>query len=526
MTAVGHAPVLECREITKTFAGLRALSDVDLAARPGRVHGLIGPNGAGKTTLINIVTGYLTPTSGHVLIGGEEIERFAPLRSLHYGLRRTFQTPRLMEELSVLENVRLGAIYSDDGPTDRGSARDEWVSEVVSALHLDDIVRQPARELPAGARRLVEIARAVVARPRVLLLDEPLAGLVPVEAAPVLDAITGICRDTDVAVILVEHNLGAVFDVSDEVSVLDGGEIVAAGSGDEVASSDAVSIVFGTPEPQKPEVQEAQRTPFRAAAASPAAGDDSHREIPAVVADSLVAGYGPVEVLHGFNLDVHAGSLTALIGVNGAGKTTALRAMSGLLPIKAGRLEINGVTMEKFSARQAVRAGVAHVPQGRHLFPTLSLEQNLRVAGEAAGTPHVEQRVEEIIEQVPLLKEHRTRVAGSLSGGQQQMVAIARALVAEPAVLLVDEPSLGLAAVLLPEIGQLLTALCQDGMAIILAEQNVTFAQDIADEVALIDQGRVAAHGSADVADELWEVVMESKDDDLQRRKSNTLQQG
>jgi branched-chain amino acid transport system ATP-binding protein len=486
------AVAVECRGVSKSFGAVKVLEDVDFTAKSGRIHGLIGPNGAGKTTLINIFTQYLASDGGEVVIDGEPVRRCSPLGAVRRGVRRTFQTPRLVESLTVRENVLLGSMFT--------SGRNEAeADELMGALGLAAFADAPAATLPAGARRVVEIARALAGHPKVLLLDEPLAGLVPTEIGPVAAAIRHARDAMGVVVVLVEHNLGVVFDISDDVSVLDTGRVMGSGPAAEVAASPSLRTIFGAPET----VAYTRPNGKHPLADAP---------VPSIAleARNVVAGYGSVEVLHGFDMAVMESSVSALIGVNGAGKTTALCMMSGLLPVRRGSVVIGGVEQRRLDARKAVRLGVAHVPQGRHVFPTLTVRENLLTAARAAGLPRSDDHVDEVLERLPLLRDHLDREAGALSGGQQQVLVIGRALITKPKVLLIDEPSMGLALRLLPSIGELIDGLRRDGLAIVLAEQNVAFARDVAQRVYLVDQGRVATSGDAHLADDLWSVVMEN----------------
>ena len=211
----------------------------------------------------------------------------------------------------------------------------------------------------------------------------------------------------------------------------------------------------------------------------------------------LRAGYGPLEVLQGIDLEVNAGEIVVILGANGAGKTTTMRAISGMIPRK-GSVTFLGRDITSNSAESLVKMGMAHVPQGRGTFPDLSVEDNLRV-GAYVRKDDIESDMQRWFGLFPRLEERRTQRAGSLSGGEQQMLAIARALMSRPQLLLCDEPSLGLAPLITQELFGVIRQLNeQEGLSVLLVEQNANLAMNIANRVYLLETGSVVASGSAD----------------------------
>ena len=212
----------------------------------------------------------------------------------------------------------------------------------------------------------------------------------------------------------------------------------------------------------------------------------------------LRAGYGPVNVLEGISLEVGDSEIVVILGANGAGKTTTMRAISGTIP-RSGTVELQGSSIVKSSPDSIVRAGIAQVPQGRGTFPELSVEDNLRAGAFIRRDGEVQRDLDRWFHVFPRLEERRTQRAGSLSGGEQQMLAIARALMSRPKLLLCDEPSLGLAPLITQELFAIIQRLNEeDGLAVLLVEQNANLAMHIADRVYLIETGRIVASGTAD----------------------------
>ena len=211
------------------------------------------------------------------------------------------------------------------------------------------------------------------------------------------------------------------------------------------------------------------------------------------------AGYGGADVLHGVSLEVRAGTIHTLIGVNGAGKTTLLRCISGVEPLRSGTIELNGADVTSQSPAGRVRAGLGHVPENRRVFPKLNIEENIRLGavGSKVSRDDYHQRYEEIISHFPVLHERRAQLAGSLSGGEQQMLAIAMALVTDPRVLMLDEPSLGLAPIIVDRVFAEIERLREVGTTILLVEQFARRALSIADDATVLQLGKVTMSGTA-----------------------------
>jgi branched-chain amino acid transport system ATP-binding protein len=211
----------------------------------------------------------------------------------------------------------------------------------------------------------------------------------------------------------------------------------------------------------------------------------------------LHAGYGPFEVLHGIDLDVAAGEIVAVLGANGAGKTTLNRALSGLIPPRAGSIRFEGADITGARHDRIVAAGLIHVPEGRRVFPTLSVRDNLRMGAWLRGRAERGRNLERVLEIFPRLSSRLGQNAGSLSGGEQQMLAIGRGLMAEPRLLILDEPSLGLSPLLTEELFTLIARLHDAGLSILLVEQNVVQSLAIAGRAEVIEHRQMALSGPA-----------------------------
>jgi branched-chain amino acid transport system ATP-binding protein len=476
---------LAAEGLTMQFGGVRAVGDLSLQARSGAVTSLIGPNGAGKSTALNVLSGYYQPTSGGFSLGGQVLTGRAALRLARLGIARSYQTSQLFGSLSVQDNVALALNRGRLGPL-LGDARlrsTEARAQARALLSWCGYAGAPearAADLPHVDRRLVEIARALALDPEVLLLDEPAAGLSREDKAA-LAALLRRIADAGLGVLLVEHDMALVMGISDHVVVLDAGQWLAAGSPAEVQANAAV--------------QQAYLGEALSASASGTSRAEPGPEMLGV--GQLVAGYGAEPVLHGISLQVRRGEAVALLGANGAGKSTLMRALSGLhRPLASGGIHLDGVELTQAGTEAIVARGMVLVPEGRQVFPELSVLDNIRL-GAFLHPERREERVEEMLQRFPRLRERLHQRAGLLSGGEQQMLAIARALMSRPRILLLDEPSLGLAPKVIAELFASLDRLRSEGMTLLLVDQMAGLALALADRAYVMESGRIVAQGSS-----------------------------
>jgi len=488
---------VEISGLTVRFGGVTALENVALTLEPGKVHGLIGPNGAGKTTLIDALTGFVGSPGASILLDGQDIGRWPAQRRAAAGISRSFQSLELFETMTVRENL-LAACDRRDWPAFLTNlvhpGKERYSPAAIAAIrefHLEDDLERRPDELPYGRRRLLAIARAVATGASVLLLDEPAAGLDDTETAELGHLIRRLASELGMAVLLVEHNVSVVLDVSDQVSVLQFGKVIASGTPAEIRSDPAVITAYlgsreTTPaaEPTTGRVEVVER----ARPATPATTPDAE---PLIEARGLSAGYGDLAAVRDVDLVVRPGEVVALLGPNGAGKTTTLLTLAGELKPLSGTVLWQGRPASARLHRRA-REGMAFVPEERSVFMQLSAAENLRLGRGPRATA---------LEMFPELAPLLDRRAGLLSGGEQQILTLARALAAQPKLLLADELSLGLAPLVVDRLLRAIREAADEGLGVLLVEQQVGRALEVADRVYVLRRGRVVAEGlSSDMA--------------------------
>jgi ABC-type branched-subunit amino acid transport system ATPase component len=487
--------ILTISQVSVRFGGLQALDDVSFAVDAGHVTGLIGPNGAGKTTLFNVITGLQPPNGGRVLVDDTDITVAKPHKRARLGIGRTFQRLETFGSLSVRDNVLVAAEMR------RGWSRERFdvaalVDEVIGRIGLESVMDERVDKLPTGTARLVEVARALAAKPRVLLLDEPSSGLNESET----QAVGSLLRDlaaSGLGVLLVEHDMSFVMGTCQHIHVLDFGRLIAEGAPQEIQADPAVRAAYlGSADEKQPKVK-APVVKVASSGAIETAGDGASAPVEsagaALALNGVTAGYGTIDVLEGVDLAVMPGQVYALLGPNGAGKSTTLKVASGQVQPTKGHVSLFGEDVTGWPADKLARAGVCLVPEGRGIFPNLTVTENLRMA-TYSGTD-LKLVLERAFERFPRLAERRKQVAGTLSGGEQQMLSMARALAIDPKVLLLDELSMGLAPLIVEELYEVVARIASDDVSILIVEQFAHEVLGVADIAAIMLHGRVEYRG-------------------------------
>ncbi|MEH2536996.1 MULTISPECIES: branched-chain amino acid ABC transporter ATP-binding protein/permease [unclassified Bradyrhizobium] len=481
--------VLDVQGVSKSFGGIRAVTDASLTVGAGEIHALIGPNGAGKTTLFNLVSGLYPTDSGTIRLNGREIQGVPSEAICHQGLARSFQITNLFKGLSIYENLRLSLQAQSPGRFDLWRDIDHYrdihaeTAELIKFLGLEGIETIEGGELSYGGQRLVDLGIALGSKPQVLLLDEPLAGLAAAERERVSNLVKNIAAN--IPVLIVEHDIDRVLGFSRTVTVMNQGEVLMTGTPEAVRADRKVQEIYtGTGVPEVEHVTSEQARDSTA---------------PILRFERVNTFYGKSHILHDATLDVREGEIVALLGRNGAGKSTLLKTLAGLVPLSSGAIEYSGMDISRLPAPEIARAGIGYVPQGRGLFAGMTVRENLslgRLARKTDGSNGVVWDEAQILNYFPRLRERMDVASDYLSGGEQQMVAVARAMSGNVKLLLLDEPFEGLAPAVILELFKVFDRLRQH-ISIVIVEHNLDLVLALADRVFALERGAVFHQGPA-----------------------------
>jgi branched-chain amino acid transport system ATP-binding protein len=495
LTPAAHVDgvVLEARDIAKSFGALKAVQGVDIKVRDRSLHALIGPNGAGKTTAFNLISGLYTPDEGDVLLEGRSVAGLSPEAITAAGIGRSFQITNLFPELTVEENIRLAVQarhpqrFNPWAAARAIDAIEQETAAVVRYLGVAGMEHAEAGALSYGGQRLLDMGVALATRPRVLLLDEPLAGLAAAERQRIGDIIKRI--STEVPTLLVEHDIDRVFQIADAVTVMNEGRVLVDGTVEDARSSRSVQEIY-----------------IGSGASTLAAKPRPSAAEPATVlaADRVNTFYGQSHILVDVSFDVHQHEIVALLGRNGAGKSTLLKTLIGIAPPASGSIRLDGQDIAGRPSAEIARLGIGYVPQGRGLFAGMTVAQNLELGRLKRQTGSGSAwTLDRIFEYFPRIRERLETPADLLSGGEQQMVAVARALSGEVRVLLLDEPFEGLAPAIVEQLFESFDKLRHE-ISIILVDHHLDLALALSDRTVALERGRVIHTGpSRDLRDDL-----------------------
>jgi branched-chain amino acid transport system ATP-binding protein len=487
--------------IVVEFGGVRALDGVDIELHKSEIRGVIGPNGSGKTTLFNVMSGFVKPYEGDVHVDGRAITKESAEHRIHSGLARTFQTPRFDQEATVEHTVRAGmrsrvrgGLLASMLPSRRVAREERWINEqareVLARFDLLQYSDNLIGELSLGLVRMVEVARAVAMQPAYLLLDEPAAGLTAHEQDVLVAQVRELVR-SGIGVMIVEHNFGLLRKIATHLDVLNRGKVIARGSPDELAGNPLVIRAY-LGEESADEHTELARPARIEDVGSKATAQPSA----ALTCTGLAVSYGKIQVCRGVDLTLERGEFLAVLGPNGAGKSSLLRGLAGLRDGNRrchGSIEFGGTSVIGMSAASRATAGLAFVPEGRgNIFPKLTVRENLELSLRLTPSADRARNLERVHEVFPALSPLMGRPAGALSGGEQQMLAIGMALARDPAVLMLDEPTQGLAPSIRLFMADAFVRLRDaGGMGILLAEQDHDFAVRLAHRLVVMTDGTI-----------------------------------
>ncbi|PSL53913.1 monosaccharide ABC transporter ATP-binding protein (CUT2 family) [Saccharothrix carnea] len=480
-------PVVDMRGISVEFPGVKALQEVDFRLFPGEVHALMGENGAGKSTLIKALTGVHPLAAGEIRYAGEPVAFTAPAQAQAAGISTVYQEVNLCANLTVAENILLGREPRKFGRID-GRRMRARAAELLARIGLHIDPGSVLESHPIAVQQLVAIARAVAVDARVLVLDEPTSSLDADEVAE-LFRIIRVLRDEGVAVLFVTHFLEQVYEISDRITVLRNGRLVAEHPTAALSRIDLVSAMLGREMGLLEEIERRSGTPGQA---------------------FLVAeGVGRKGSVAPFDLEIRSGEVVGLAGLLGSGRTEVARLLFGADKADSGRILVNGKPLRLTGPRAAIEAGVAFSSEDRKaegIVADLSVRDNLILAMQAARgwarpVPRklADELVAKYIELLDIRPADPDRAVGNLSGGNQQKVLLARWLVTQPKLLILDEPTRGIDVGAKAQIQKVVADLAAEGMAVLFISAELEEVVRVSDRVVVMRDRQKVAELDGDV---------------------------
>jgi ribose transport system ATP-binding protein len=468
--------------IGKEFLGVRVLEDIDLDCERGEVHAIVGENGAGKSTLMKILVGAYVPSEGEIRIDGAEVEFHHPLEAQHAGVSIIYQEFNLLPDRTVAENVFLGREPKHGVLVDR-RMMERNTERLLTELAPDDPIspRELVDKLPVGKQQTVEIAKALSLDARILVMDEPTAALAAHEVERLFDRVRRL-RERGLAVLYISHRLREVFDLAQRVTVLKDGRRVTTTPTDEVRPPDLVRMMVGRELDQY----------FPARAAPGQRGEIRLR----------LRGAGN-EMLSGIDLDVHAGEIVGVAGLQGSGRTELAQAIFGVDPFDRGTLELDGRERRFRSPHEAISAGIGFVTEDRKsegLALAQSVRDNVSLAWRGLRRSFRREHalgVADLARAVELRSRGLGQEVRFLSGGNQQKVVLAKWLATEPRLVIFDQPTRGIDVGAKAGIHDLIRGLANEGVAVIMISSELPEVIGMSDRIVVLRGGKIAGELSA-----------------------------
>jgi simple sugar transport system ATP-binding protein len=474
--------MLELRNITKTFGSVVANNDVSIKIEKGTIHAIVGENGAGKSTIMRIAYGFYTADSGEILVDGKPAQIRNPHDAIALGIGMVHQHFMLVDTMTVAENIILGAETGGAANLDLDKANRDILA-LSNELRLGVNPKASIEDLSVGAQQRVELLKALYRNAQLLILDEPTAVLTPQETEDFFNILRRM-REQGRTIVIITHKLEEVLAISDFVTVMRDGKVVGNVKTSETSSKDLARMIVG-----RDVLLRVEKT------------DASPRDNVLNVENLSVNGrHG--EALSGISLNVRAGEIVGIAGIEGNGQTELIEAIAGLLPVSEGRIELFGKNITNLSTRRRKELGVAHIPEDRHkrgLLLDSDLEENSILGvhyrppvttGGFLNAPAIEKRAREIIENFDVRPPNPQLAAKSLSGGNQQKLIIGREFELNPKLLLVSQPTRGVDIGAIEFIHRKLIALRDAGSAVLLVSAELEEVTALADRLLVIYKGK------------------------------------
>ncbi|MGO4524091.1 sugar ABC transporter ATP-binding protein [Microvirga sp. 2MCAF35] len=478
----GSTPILEMKDISKTFPGVKALTNVSLSVYPGEIHALMGENGAGKSTLMKILSGaYQADPGGEIRINGQPVVIDGPLTARHHGISIIYQELSLAPNLTVAENMLLGREHKSGPMVDRRSM-EKACATVLERLGVQFKATTKVSELSMAERQLVEIARALIANSRILVMDEPTTSLSSRETEAMF-AIIRQLRAEGLAIIYISHRMAEIYELAERVSVLRDGSYVGTLVGAEISAERLVQMMVG-----------------RDLSSFYKKEHDAHQSRGPVM--FAVRNMGDGVRVHDCSFELHEGEVLGIAGLVGAGRTELARLIYGADPRTSGEVFLQGKPLSISEPEDAIQSGVVYLTEDRKhlgLFLDLNVRDNVNVnvlgrdarPGGVLNLKAAKQRAAAAIRALGIRVAGDVVTVGSLSGGNQQKVLLSRLLETKPKVLILDEPTRGVDIGAKSEIYRLIDSLARNGVGVIVISSELPEVVGICDRVLVMREGRL-----------------------------------
>ncbi|MFV0428913.1 MAG: sugar ABC transporter ATP-binding protein [Arachnia sp.] len=470
--------VFSCRAMTKRFGAVTALDGVDFDLRRGEVRALLGKNGAGKSTLVNLISGSLQPDEGEMELLGRRVHWANPRAAQSGGIAVVHQEFSLVPGLSVAENITMGRWPKRRGFVNQ-AALQERAQAALAKLGVDISLLAEVGSIPVGEQQIVEIAKALVDEPTVLILDEPTSALNQTEVEKLLTLVRRLAA-AGVAVIYVSHRMMEIPLVADTLTVLRDGQEVATRDVASVSSAQVAELISGDVEVNE-ELEHRDR-----------------RKDPVVL---RVTGLTVPHRLRGVSLDLHRGEVLGIAGLLGSGRTELLESVFGLRPDSRGGVEVDGLAVPRRIPRRMLDMGVAFTSEDRKgagIVPLMGVGENLLLSARSRILPKfwlaLRSEAGLVLESMKTLSIRASSPAqeiGTLSGGNQQKGVIGRALAANMQILLLDEPTRGVDLHAKAQIYRLIRSLAEEGVASIFVSSELEELTEVCDRILVIRDGEI-----------------------------------
>ncbi|MCQ1987069.1 sugar ABC transporter ATP-binding protein [Arthrobacter sp. zg-Y844] len=472
--------LLSVRDLNKSFPGVKALNQVSFDVRPGSVHAVCGENGAGKSTLMKIINGIYQPDSGTIHVRGEEVHIKSPIDARAHGIAMISQELNYVPEMTIAESFFMGRLPLKYGRVNWRYIRGE-AKRVMTEEGLDFSGNRRLNTLTVSEIQTLEILRAVYHSAEILIMDEPTSAIAHKEVESLFAKIRAL-RDEGKSIIYISHKMDEVFQLADDVSVLRDGAIVSSQPAQETTSARVIAQMVGRDLDHQSYPKERVELGAMVFKASRLSRENAFEDI---------------------NFEIRAGEIVGLAGLIGAGRSEVVRAVFGLDPLDSGTVEVDGVLVRTNTPKKAIEHGIAMLSEDRRLvgiIPKLSIKKNATLAslkkvihGGFHRSSVEEQLVTEYFQKMNVKAPSTETRIESLSGGNQQKVLLARWLIADPKVMLLDEPTRGIDVGAKFEIYKLMTALARQGRAILMISSELPELIGMCDRIYVMSAGRMTA---------------------------------